>query len=334
MLAQIQAAVSARSVLLDAQHSSALRLFNGYSEGCPGLVIDLYASTLVVFNLVEPVTDLEPLIALVVPLLLERFPWIKAAIVKTRRAGDAASRRGVLVHGEQPDGEITEFGVRYALDLTMNQDAGFYLDTRNLRAWLKSAMHGKRVLNTFAYTGSLGAAALAGGAKQVVQTDRSGRFLSLARRTYALNGFTVVTRFLTSDFFRLGGKLKQQGALFDCVVLDSPFFSVTEAGRVDLGAEHARLINKVRPLISHNGVLAAVNNALFVSGEDYLASLRELCRSGYLQLETMISVPLDVAGYPETIAAPHYPTDPAPFNHPTKIVILRVQRKDQASAVA
>lgn len=97
---------------------------------------------------------------------------------------------------------MNEFGVRYALDLTMNQDASIYLDTRNLRGWLLSNSRGKRVLNTFAYTGSLGAAALAGGAVQVVQLDLNARFMLLARRTYALNGFQSRDQdFLTGDFF-------------------------------------------------------------------------------------------------------------------------------------
>jgi 23S rRNA (cytosine1962-C5)-methyltransferase len=40
-------------------------------------------------------------------------------------------------------------------------------------------------------------------------------------------------------------------------------------------------------------------------------------------------VPPDCTGYPATrVSAP--PVDPAPFNHPTKIAILRVRRKDAA----
>lgn len=333
ILAQIQTAVSARSGLIDAQHSSAIRLFNGYSEGCPGLVIDLYARTLVIFNQQEQPRELEPLLIPVLHTLLQQFPWVNAAVVKTRRAVDDGQRRGILVYGQEPDREITEYGVRYGVDLTMNQDASFYLDTRNLRGWLQRSMHGKQILNTFAYTGSLGAAALAGGASRVTQLDLNTRFLSMARRTYSLNGFPVREEdFLAGDFFRETARLKRQGSLFDCVILDPPFFSVTEAGRVDMVAEHSRLINKVRPLIAHNGLLVAVNNALFVSGEDYLASLKDLCRGGYLQLEEMIPVPLDVTGYPETIHKPNYPADPAPFNHPTKIAVIRVTRKDLAAA--
>ncbi len=331
----IQAAVQARSGLIDSRHTAALRLFNGYTEGCPGLIIDLYGRTLLIFNQADLPAELEPLILLLRHWLLERLPWVQAVVVKTRHAEDADSRRGVLVYGEQPDREISEHGVRYAVNLTLNQDASLYLDTRNLRDWLRRSLRGKVVLNTFAYTGSLGAAALAGGAARVVQLDLSAKFLSLARQTYALNGFEVRSQdFLAGDFFRQAARLKDSGALFDCVILDPPFFSVTPAGRVDLAAEAARLINKVRPLVAHNGWLVAVNNALFVSGSAYLDLLRELISGGYLQQEEMIPVPLDVTGYPETVQSQHYPADPAPFNHPTKIAVLRVQRKDQATAAA
>ncbi len=327
----IQTAVQARQGLIDARHAAALRLFNGYTEGCPGLVIDLYARTLVFFNQANQPAEFEALILLLQHWLLEYLPWLQAVIVKTRNAEDADSRRGVLTHGQQADGEISEHGVRYALNLTLNQDASLYLDTRNLREWLRRRLKSQQVLNTFAYTGSLGVAALAGGATRVVQLDLSANFLALARQSYALNGFTVHSQdFLAGDYFRQVALLKDSGALFDCVILDPPFFSVTPAGRVDLAYENARLINKVRPLVAHNGILVAVNNALFVSGSDYLDELRDLNSGGYLVLEEIIPVPLDVTGYPETIRESHYPTDPAPFNHPTKIAVLRVQRKDQA----
>lgn len=330
---EIQKAVAARSALIDSQHQAALCLFNGFSEGCSGLVIDLYGRTLVIFNQSDSPQELDALILLAQHWLLEYFPWVQAVIVKTRRSKEESLRRGVLTYGQQSDQQIIEHGIRYAVELTLNQDASLYLDTRNLRGWLHRSMRGKRVLNTFAYTGSLGAAALAGGASSVVQLDLNDRFLNLARRTYALNNLPIQEQnFKTGDFFRVISSLKQQRQLFDCILLDPPYFSVTNAGRVDLAGEANRLINKVRPLVAHNGCLVAVNNALFVSGEAYLAELKALCSDGYMQVEQMIPVPQDVTGYPETIKDPHYPADPAPFNFPTKIVLLRVTRKDQAAA--
>ncbi len=70
-----------------------------------------------------------------------------------------------------------------------------------------------------------------------------------------------------------------------------------------------------------------VNNAVFLSGKEFLQALENLCADGYLALETLIPVPDDITGYPRTrLSAP--PVDPAPFNHPTKIAILRVRRKN------
>jgi 23S rRNA (cytosine1962-C5)-methyltransferase len=209
----------------------------------------------------------------------------------------------------------------------MNQDASFYLDTRNLRSWAKANTAGKTVLNTFAYTGSLGVAARLGGARQVINIDRNQRFLALARKSYALNGFpTQPTDFISEDFFTVASRLRRSGASFDCVILDPPFFSSTAKGQVNLLSQSTRLINKVRPLVSDGGWLVAVNNALFLSGADYLQSLQALCRDGYIAIERLLPVPPDVIGYPSTIHRLP-PVDPAPFNHPTKIAILRVRKK-------
>ena len=114
--------------------------------------------------------------------------------------------------------------------------------------------------------------------------------------------------------------------MFDCVIVDPPFFSKTQKGVVDLVGDSMRVINKVRPLVKDGGFLIAVNNALFLSGAEYLAGLEKLCEDGYLRIEHIIPVPQDIAGYHSTIQTPP-PRDPAPFNHPTKIVILGVKRK-------
>jgi 23S rRNA (cytosine1962-C5)-methyltransferase len=65
---------------------------------------------------------------------------------------------------------------------------------------------------------------------------------------------------------------------------------------------------------------------LFISGQAYLAALESLCADGYLAIHELVPVPLDVTGYPQTISRSP-PADPAPFNYPTKIAILKVQRK-------
>jgi 23S rRNA G2069 N7-methylase RlmK/C1962 C5-methylase RlmI len=50
----LETALAARSVLFDVRHETAFRLFNGFAEGCPDLVVDLYARTLVLYSYAHP----------------------------------------------------------------------------------------------------------------------------------------------------------------------------------------------------------------------------------------------------------------------------------------
>jgi 23S rRNA (cytosine1962-C5)-methyltransferase len=327
-LTLLENALNARAGLLDDRHEITLRLFNGFYEGCPELIIDLYAQTAIIFNHADEPSAWLPVIQAVQERLQLRFPWLRAVILKTRKAPDLASRRGVMLYGEQADQKICEHGVWYAIDAFISQDASFYLDTRQLRLWTIQTLAGKRVLNTFAYTGSLGIAAMAGGALRVVQMDQNRIYLNLAKASASLNGFQVDPGdFLNGDFWTLVNRLKRADQLFECVIIDPPFFSVTDKGRVDLVHQSHRVINKVRPLVCHDGYLVVVNNALFVSGAEFLSTLESLCATGYVSIEAFIPVPLDVTGYPHTRQRTP-PVDPAPFNHPTKIAILHSRRKD------
>ena len=246
-----------------------------------------------------------------------------------RNSPSSQAKRGRLLFGENPDRKVLERGVWYALDLCMQQDASLYLDTRNLRRWARQTLGSKTVLNTFAYTGSLGLAALAGGAARVVQMDLSRAFLNLAKTSYTLNGFPIHKEdFLCGDFWAQVSRLKRTGACFDCVLVDPPFFSTTAKGRLDLNTDSVRLINKVRPLINDGGWLVSINNALYVSGKEYLETLEALCADGYLKIAGLIPVPEDFTGYPETRVGEPV-SNPAPFNHSTKIAVLEVKRKKE-----
>jgi 23S rRNA (cytosine1962-C5)-methyltransferase len=321
----IQKAIASRVTLFDSPHESAFRLFNGFTEGLPDLVIDVYGSTVVFHNYADNPDAGISYVQEAKDDLLNNLTWLRAGIVKTRNGITQDDKRGKLLFGDSPDTKINEHGVWYALDLTMNRDASFYLDTSLLRKWLVENMRGKSVLNMFAYTGSFGVAALTGGASRVVQVDHNHRFLDLARKSYALNGFSINRNdLLALDFFPAVSRFKQGKQSFDCVILDPPFFSSTAKGKVDQEHESARLINKVRPLINDGGYLVAINNALYVSGKEYMQTLEELCKDGYLRIKELIPVPQSFMGY-NIVGKPI--TDPAPFNHSTKIAVLEVRRK-------
>ena len=317
-----------RQPLVEENPEGAYRLFTGFHEGFPHLVIDRFHHTLVFYDYTPEGNLSGPLVEELTARLQEIYPDTYTIVLKVRNSTQAELRNGVLIQGDKSDTWIRENGIRYAIDLQMNQDASFYLDTRNLRKWLIENSAGKTVLNTFAYTGTLGIAAIAGGARKVIQTDMNRNFLNIAKTSCSLNGFVIRKQdYINGDFFRVITRLKKEGKLFDTVILDPPFFSDTDAGRVDIVNEYNRLLNKVRPLVAHNGTLIAINNALFLSGAAYMAQLEQLCKTNYLFLGERIDIPKDSVGYAQFSQA-STSTDPAPFNHSTKIIRLHVQRKD------
>lgn len=306
---------------------SAVRLLNGALEGQADWMIDLYGRTIVLHHYNKVVHANEDDLAELQKLLLEHFPFINCIVLKERRDKNPELRQGKIIYGETPDSWIRENGTRYAIDLLMNQDASFYIDTRNLRTWLKENSEAKTVLNTFAYTGSLGIAAFAGGAEQVVQTDLNKRFLNIAKTSCTLNGFPINKKdFKVGDFWFQIKNLNRAKALFDTVILDPPFFASTEKGRFDTQQDTKRLVNKLRPLVQDGGHIVSINNALFLSGQDYLSELEKLCEGGYVEIQEFIDIPDDCRGFSDYDSSLSI-ANPTPFNHSTKIAILKIIHK-------
>ena len=327
----LKQAVAARQPLIDAdpKHESCFRLLNGFYEGCRELAIDIYAKTAVFHNYAKLPADGDQSVSIARQFIMINLPWVESILLKVRKGETPEAKNGILIYGDKLDKSVRENGVRYSIDLTMNRDASLYLDTRNLREWLKNNSEGKTILNTFAYTGSLGVAAMAGGAKQVIQTDLNKKFLNVAKTSYTLNGFPINKKeFIARDFFSMVKQFNKDGHPFDMVILDPPFFSKTGKGKVDMAEDIGRLINRIRPLVANGGHIVAINNALFVSGQEYKQQLEDIAGHRFVRIVEEIDGPFDFAGYEQTVVDVPV-TDPRPFNHSTKIAVLEIWHKQK-----
>ena len=54
ILSLVGRAIEARLPLLDERRETAVRLFNGFLEGCPQLVVELFGETAVLYNHANP----------------------------------------------------------------------------------------------------------------------------------------------------------------------------------------------------------------------------------------------------------------------------------------
>ena len=159
--------------------------------------------------------------------------------------------------------QIVEDGVRFWVQLLGVRHPGLFLDHLPLRQWLRVRSRGWRVLNCFAYTGSLSIAACLGGASHVCTLDLSKPAVRWAEENWKLNSLSSeVGKFIAGDVFEWLPRLKRQGEKFDCVILDPPSFSRGEKGSFSTAKDLKKLHELVFGLLSPGGfVVSSINSA-------------------------------------------------------------------------
>jgi 23S rRNA G2069 N7-methylase RlmK/C1962 C5-methylase RlmI len=153
---------------------------------------------------------------------------------------------------------VHERDMRFMVNLSDYLDTGLFLDTRNVRSWLREGCGGKRVLNLFCYTGSLSVAAARGGAASVDSVDLSSTYLAWARKNFALNGYADERhQFIRADALRFIEYAISGGLTWDLIILDPPGFSNSKkmTGVFDVRRGHERLIRDCLSRLAQNGTL-------------------------------------------------------------------------------
>ena len=225
----IRALAARRTLGLD-RDSTGMRLIHGESDGLPGLIVDQYDNVLVMqLGSAGPEKWRDTLADLLQELCAP-------VCIYERSDSDGREREGLpvrngIVRGALPDKvEVTEHGIRFAVDVGAGQKTGFYLDQRDNRALTGTLAADRDVLNCFCYTGGFSLYALRGGAKSVLSIDSSQEALQLARRNAELNGLdSSKTEWQCTDVFDALRKLRDQNRKFDLIVLDPPKFAPTAA---------------------------------------------------------------------------------------------------------
>ncbi len=210
-------------------------------------------------------------------LAARRLEWSQAAVrqvfavdaghlyVKTRQRqrGKAQYQRRDSQREWLP---VREGQARLLINLGDYLDSGLFLDHRPLRARLFREAHGKRLLNLFCYTGSVGVQAGLGGATTVVNVDLSANYLRWAEENFAQNDLVDESRyqFLRADV----GELLHNPAKFDLqpefdlIFLDPPSFSNSSAMAhdLDIQRDHVTLVDGAMRLLRSDGLLLFSTN--------------------------------------------------------------------------
>ncbi len=235
--------------------TNAYRLVHGEADGLPGLIIDYY-------------NGIAVMQAHSVGMHLDRINVSKAlrSILKEDLKAVFYKSQATLP-GKNVDGFKDEylFGMsavphliqenqhKFLVDWEDGQKTGFFLDQRENRNLLSSFSEGKKVLNTFCYTGGFSVYSLAAKATFVHSVDSSEKAISLTRKNIELNGFSSSENpCFAEDVFEF---IKDKQNQYDVVVLDPPAFAKHRDARHQAVKGYQRLNAEAMKMIKPGGII-------------------------------------------------------------------------------
>ena len=273
---------------------SCCRLIFGEADGLPGLTVDRYGDLLV---------------SEVLSVGMERVKDTVYRALCRQLAGSGAPVRGLYERSESPirlleglpqtkgwyplEGlplpadaltEITENGIRYAVDLENGQKTGFFLDQKYNRRAVAGLAAGRRVLDCFTHTGSFALNAAKGGAAHVTAVDVSRSAVEMARANARRNGLEDKMSFLCADVFELLPALCEQRAEYDLVILDPPAFTKSRRTVSAAGRGYKEINYRAMKLLPRGGYLATCSCSHFMEDAAFRKMLLSAARDAGVSL--------------------------------------------------
>ncbi len=239
----IQKAITLRKNLhlIDNPKTNCYRLIHGEGDGVSGLVIDVYDKTIVIQChttgiLYERATISEALASV----YGKKYTIVDKS--KETISGNALDYEfnNTIIKGTEKTKEIVlENGLQFKIDWETGQKTGFFLDQRENRKLLADYVKGKKVLNTFCYTGGFSMYALEAKASSVVSIDISKKAVDLAIENAIINfGEKCAHEGICADVLHF---LKDNQHEFDVIIVDPPAFAKNISKRHNAVQAYKRL---------------------------------------------------------------------------------------------
>jgi 23S rRNA (cytosine1962-C5)-methyltransferase len=235
---KIRQAVLLRKAILPAD-TDAFRLLHAEGDFLPGIIADVYANVVVLQILIRGVEQRKDLI--IEAFRRNDFPNI---YLKTKSSSqnieEISSQSGWLAGSGEGKVITKENGLLFNVDFVDGQKTGFFIDQRDNRQLLKTLSKGKKVLNTFCYTGGFSVYALSGGATEVHSVDISAEAVKLSEENVQLNFPGAAHKGFAIDCFDYLKEMPEND--YDLIVLDPPAFA-KNARAIDNASRGYKQIN-------------------------------------------------------------------------------------------
>ncbi|MFB4164102.1 class I SAM-dependent rRNA methyltransferase [Alteribacillus sp. JSM 102045] len=258
---KISTAFNKRRSFFQDDETTAFRLFNGEGDGIGGLTIDNYDGYYVITWYSLGIFTFKDFILR----SLQKVSTFRGIYQKKRfnTAGKYVEDDD-FVTGERGEFPITvkENGVNVAVHLNEGPMTGIFLDQRNVRQAIRDQYaKGRRVLNTFSYTGAFSVFAALGGAENTTSVDLANRSLPKTREQFSVNNIDYEAhKIKVMDVFKYFNYAYKKGLTFDMVILDPPSFARSKKRTFSAAKDYKDLVKKAVQLTEDDGIIVASTN--------------------------------------------------------------------------
>jgi 23S rRNA (cytosine1962-C5)-methyltransferase len=226
-LERIQSAYNLRKSigLVDSDTTDIYRLIHAEGDHLPGLIIDHYAGNLVVqCHSTGMYNDLEFISAAIIEVYGKKLKsiYLKSGATLPKDFTEYSGDRYLHSEAEMPV-VAKENGNLFSINWITGQKTGFFIDQRENRALLAKYSSGKKVLNTFCYSGGFSVYGLNNNAELVHSLDSSQKAIDLTDINIALGKFPAEKhKSIVADTMEYIKDLQED---FDIIILDPPAFA-------------------------------------------------------------------------------------------------------------
>lgn len=221
-IGKVERAFELRKNLIDFSSTNTYRLIHAEGDFFPGIIVDVYDQVAVVQLLTRGTEKITKAIQAALENVGFQHIYLKAKtssmVLEDVRTGSGWLKGEVAVPVV-----VKENNVQFEVDFIDGQKTGFFIDQRDNRQLVGHYSKGKRVLNTFCYTGGFCAYAAANNATSVDSVDISKDAVAKATQNVRLNNRSVEHKAITADCFDFLGEIPND--YYDIIILDPPAFA-------------------------------------------------------------------------------------------------------------
>ena len=257
---KLRNAFSKRMKYYHSKDTTAFRVFNGEGDGIGGLTIDYFDEYYLITWYSKGIYLFKDMIIKAIKSLVS-FDGIYEK-KRFEENGMVTDEDSYYCGRKAPEPLVVkENGVKFAIYLNDGAMVGVFLDQKEVRKSIRDKYsNGKKVLNTFSYTGAFSMAAAKGGAI-TTSVDLASRSLDKTIENFKLNNIDYKKHeIVVEDIFIYFKKAEKENIKFDVVILDPPSFATSKDNRFSAAKDYKDLVKLAINVTEDEGVIIASTN--------------------------------------------------------------------------